>query len=176
MWKNAGREEALVDQDYKDAATLVAIVAPYRHARLSAVKLAGDPNATKEPGDDASLEELKRIVEFHLVRIAPVLDLQVIPIKGTDTEPRDGIANCDAPQGRAGNDAGASQGQRRVSDHRGGIGYRHDLPLCLAGVPSDRDGTNQLADREHRLIGSGRLPVHLPPTYQRRTRKLARPH
>ena len=130
MWKNAGREEALVDQDYKDAATLVAIVAPYRHARLSAVKLAGDPNATKEPGDDASLEELKRIVEFHLVRIAPVLDLQVIPIKGTDTEPRDGIANCDAPQGRAGNDAGASQGQRRVSDHRGGIGYRHDLPLC----------------------------------------------
>jgi hypothetical protein len=48
-------------------------------------------------GDDASLEELKRIVEFHLERIAPVLDLKVIPINGTDTEPRDGIANCDAP-------------------------------------------------------------------------------
>ena len=61
------------------------------------MKLAGDPNATKEPGDDASLEELKRIVAFHLERIAPVLDLKVIPINGTDTEPRDGIANYDAP-------------------------------------------------------------------------------
>ena len=38
------------------------------------MKLAGDPNATKEPGDDASLEELKRIVEFHLERIAPLLE------------------------------------------------------------------------------------------------------
>jgi hypothetical protein len=36
------------------------------------MKLACDPNATKEPGDDASLEELKKIVEFHLERIAPV--------------------------------------------------------------------------------------------------------
>jgi hypothetical protein len=62
------------------------------------VKVAGDPNPPKEPGDDASLEELKRIVEFHLERIAPVLDLQVLPINGTDTEPRDGIANCDAPR------------------------------------------------------------------------------
>ena len=44
MGKNAGRKEALVDQDYKDAATLAAMAAPYRHARLSAVKLAGDPN------------------------------------------------------------------------------------------------------------------------------------
>jgi hypothetical protein len=42
MGKNAGRKEALVDQDYEDAATLAALAAPYRHARLSAVKLAGD--------------------------------------------------------------------------------------------------------------------------------------
>ena len=35
MGKNAGRKEALVDQDYKDAATLAALVAPYRHARLA---------------------------------------------------------------------------------------------------------------------------------------------
>ena len=54
MWKNAGREEALVDQDYKDAATLAAMVAPYRHARLSAVKLAGDPNNPARFRDDAT--------------------------------------------------------------------------------------------------------------------------
>ena len=126
MGKNGSRKQSEVDADYEKAAHLASLAAPYRHARLSAMKLAGDPNATKEPGDDASLEELKRIVEFHLERIAPVLDLKVIPINGTDTEPRDGIANCDAPQGRAGDDAGAPQGRRRASDHRGGIGYRHD--------------------------------------------------
>ncbi len=42
MGKNAGRKEALVDQDYKGAATLAALVAPFRHARLSAMKLAGN--------------------------------------------------------------------------------------------------------------------------------------
>jgi hypothetical protein len=103
---NNGKPE-IIDANMLQAVSIAEKIAPYRHARLSAMKLAGDPNATKEPGDDASLEELKRIVEFHLERIAPVLDLKVIPINGTDTEPRDGIANCDAPQGRAGNDAGA---------------------------------------------------------------------
>jgi hypothetical protein len=44
MGKNAGRKEALVDQDYKQAAALAALAALYRHARLSAMKLAGDPN------------------------------------------------------------------------------------------------------------------------------------
>ena len=54
MWKNAGREEALVGQDYKDAATLAAMVAPYRHARFSALKLAGDPNNPARFRDDAT--------------------------------------------------------------------------------------------------------------------------
>ena len=44
MGKNAGRKEEEVDEDYKQAAALAALVAPYRHARLSAVKLAGDQN------------------------------------------------------------------------------------------------------------------------------------
>ena len=122
---NEGKPE-IIDANMLQAVNIAEKIAPYRHARLSAMKLAGDPNATKEPGDDASLEELKRIVEFHLERIPPVLDLKVIPINGTDTEPGDEIADYDAPQGRAGNDAGAPQGRRRVSDHRGGIGYRHD--------------------------------------------------
>ena len=45
---------------------------PYRHARLSAMKLAGDPNAHKDLEDGASLEELKKLVEYHLERVAPV--------------------------------------------------------------------------------------------------------
>jgi hypothetical protein len=40
-------------------------------------------------------------------------------------------------------DSGAPQGQRRASDQRGGIGYRHDLLTCLTGVPTDRVGTNE---------------------------------
>ena len=77
----------------------------------------------------ATLEELKAMVEFHLERVAPMLDLKVIPINGTDTEPRDGIADCDAPQGRAGNHAGAPQGRRRASDHRGGKRSLRCAPL-----------------------------------------------
>jgi hypothetical protein len=42
MGKNAGRDQSEVDADYKKAAHLAALVAPYRHARLSAMKLAGN--------------------------------------------------------------------------------------------------------------------------------------
>ena len=79
MGSNMGRKKEEVDEDYKQAAALAAMVAPYRHARLSAMKLAGDPNAPKDLEDSASLEELKAMVEFHLERVAPVLDLEVIP-------------------------------------------------------------------------------------------------
>jgi hypothetical protein len=105
----------VIDANFLQAASIAEKIAPYRHARLSAMKLVGDPNAPKDLEDSASLEELKAMVEFHLERVAPLLDFKVIPINGTDTEPRDGIANYDAPQGRAGNDAEAPQGRRRAS-------------------------------------------------------------
>jgi hypothetical protein len=41
--KAVGRSQRQVDEIYKQAAALAALVAPYRHARLSAMKLAGDP-------------------------------------------------------------------------------------------------------------------------------------
>jgi hypothetical protein len=63
------RKEALVDQDYKDAASLAAMVAPYRHARLSAVKLAGDPNNPLRIRDDATAEELRAEVMRHIARL-----------------------------------------------------------------------------------------------------------
>jgi hypothetical protein len=43
MGKNAGCEQSEVDADYEKAAHLAASAAPYRHARLSAMKLAGNP-------------------------------------------------------------------------------------------------------------------------------------
>jgi hypothetical protein len=42
--KHTNDEPDLIDADYERAARLAALVAPYRHPRLSAVKLAGDPN------------------------------------------------------------------------------------------------------------------------------------
>jgi sulfur carrier protein ThiS len=64
---------------YLRALTAAEKIAPYKYARLSAVKVMGDPNAQKDFEDGATLEELKAMVEFHLERVAPMLDLEVIP-------------------------------------------------------------------------------------------------
>jgi hypothetical protein len=81
MGKNAGRKKEEVDEDYKQAAALAALVAPFRHARLSAMKLAGDPNSPTRFKDDATADELraelmKRIVTLH---DAGLIDLQALP-------------------------------------------------------------------------------------------------
>jgi hypothetical protein len=121
--KQTNADPAAIDANLLHAVNIAEKIAPYRHARLSAMKLAGDPNAHKDVGDDAPIAELKRLVEHHLMVLAPVLDLQILPLDGNDDpEPGDEIADCDAPQGRAGNDAGVPQGRRRARDHRGGIG------------------------------------------------------
>ena len=82
MGKNAGRKEALVDQDYKDAATLAALVAPYRHARLSAMKLAGDPNNPARFKDDATADELRAEImkRLRLLVSAGLIDLKALPV------------------------------------------------------------------------------------------------
>jgi hypothetical protein len=64
---------------YNNALAAADKLAPYRYARLKAITLAGDPNAPKDLEDSALLEELKAMVEFHLERVAPVLDLEVRP-------------------------------------------------------------------------------------------------
>jgi hypothetical protein len=85
MGKNAGHKAEEIGEDYKQAAALAAMVAPYRHARLSAVKVAGDPNNPARFKDDANLEELKAEVMKHLTILAPVLGLEALitPAKGT---------------------------------------------------------------------------------------------
>jgi hypothetical protein len=89
MGKNAGRKQSEVDEDYRQAAHLAALAAPYRHARLSAVKVAGDPNNPVRFKDDATAEELRaemmrRIAEM---RDAGVIDLTALPA------PNSGIGN-----------------------------------------------------------------------------------
>jgi hypothetical protein len=76
--KNAGRKQADVDDDYRQAAALAALVAPYRHPRLSAVKLAGDPNEPVHSKDDASAEELRAEIErrLNVLQEAGILELK----------------------------------------------------------------------------------------------------
>ncbi len=93
MGKNAGRKEALVDQDYKDAATLAALVAPFRHARLSAMKLAGNPNNPVHFRDDATADELRAEI---MKRIATLQDAGLIDLKALPP-PHGGVANQPVP-------------------------------------------------------------------------------
>jgi hypothetical protein len=60
------RKEMQITEDYERAARIASLAAPYRHARLSAVKLAGDPNAPARIRDDATLEELRAEMHKHL--------------------------------------------------------------------------------------------------------------
>ena len=87
--KAVGRSQQLVDEDYKQAATLAALAAPYRHARLSAMKLAGDPNSPVRFKDDATADELREEVmrRLGILAEAGVIDLAALPA------PKGGIAN-----------------------------------------------------------------------------------
>jgi hypothetical protein len=89
MGKNAGRKREGVDEDYKQAAALAALVAPYRHARLSGVKLSGDPNNPARFKDNATTEELRAEVMRCIARMADagIIDLEALPA------PKTGIAN-----------------------------------------------------------------------------------
>ena len=89
MGKHAGRNTLQVDEDYKQAAALAALAAPYRHAKLSAIKLAGDPNNPARFKDDASADELREEVMRRLgvLHEAGVIDLRALPV------PKGSIAN-----------------------------------------------------------------------------------
>jgi hypothetical protein len=66
MGKCAGRSQSKVDADYEKAAHLAALAAPYRHAKLNAVKLTGDPNNPMRIRDDATADELRAEIMKHL--------------------------------------------------------------------------------------------------------------
>jgi hypothetical protein len=81
MGKNAGRKQSEVDEDYRQAAHLAALAAPYRHARLSAVKVAGDPNNPVRFKDDATAEELRAEMTRQIAELseAGIIDLTALP-------------------------------------------------------------------------------------------------
>ena len=56
--------------------TIAEKVAKYRHAQLSAVRLAGDINATVT--DDASLDELLEKIKEELRKLGPLIDLEAV--------------------------------------------------------------------------------------------------
>jgi hypothetical protein len=69
-----------------DAAMIQAVqiaekIAPYRHPRLSAMKLAGDPNHPARFKDDASAEELRAEIMKRISELssAGYLDLEALP-------------------------------------------------------------------------------------------------
>ena len=51
-------------------------VARYRHAQLSAIKLAGDINA--KVTDKASLDGLLAKIKAELTKLGPILDLEIV--------------------------------------------------------------------------------------------------
>ena len=76
---------------YEKAARLAALAAPYRHGRLSAITLLGDPNAgtgTFKP--DATVEELREDLGKRVAAMARagLIDLAALP----QPEPEGGIA------------------------------------------------------------------------------------
>ena len=77
----AGRCQQQVGDDYKQAAALAALAAPYRHARLKAVTLAGDPNNPVRFKDNATADELREEImrRLAMMREAGILDLEALP-------------------------------------------------------------------------------------------------
>jgi hypothetical protein len=70
---------------------LAALLTPYRHARLSAVKL--DPNNPVRFKDDATADELRAEImrRLRVLQEHGVIDLQALAV------PDDGIANQPSP-------------------------------------------------------------------------------
>jgi hypothetical protein len=74
-------------------------VARYRHAQLSAIKLAGDINAKNY--DNATLDELLVKIKAELTKLGPILDLEAIrEPRGSRTER--GLSKSVLPAGRSG--------------------------------------------------------------------------
>jgi hypothetical protein len=57
--KQTKQPDKLIDAAMIQAVQIAEKIAPYRHARLSAVKLAGDPNNPVRFKDDATADELR---------------------------------------------------------------------------------------------------------------------
>jgi|SRR5271156_2340050 len=71
----------IVDSYMQKAIEVAEKVAPYRHARLSAIKLAGDPNSPARFKENATADEMRAVIMKHIARLsdAGVIDLKALP-------------------------------------------------------------------------------------------------
>ena len=65
-----------VDAAMIQAASIARDVASYRHAKLSAVRLAGE--IKQGPADGATLDELLERIKFELNKLGPILNMEVV--------------------------------------------------------------------------------------------------
>lgn len=80
--KQTKQPDKVIDAAMIQAVQIAEKVAPYRHARLSAVKLAGDPNNPMRLKDAATVDELRAEIMRRmgeLVSAAGILDLSALP-------------------------------------------------------------------------------------------------
>ena len=84
-----GRKAEQIDQDFRDAAHLAVLAAPFRHSKLTATKILGDPNNPVHFRDDATADELRAEIMKRIATLqdAGLIDLKALPVAAS------GIAN-----------------------------------------------------------------------------------
>jgi hypothetical protein len=91
---NKGKPE-IIDAHMLQAVLIAEKIAPYRRARLSAVKLAGDPNNPARFKDDATADELRAelMKRIAILQDAGLIDLKALPPPhgGTANQPIPGV-------------------------------------------------------------------------------------
>ena len=77
---NKGKPE-VVDESMLQAVSIAEKIAPYRHARLSATKILGDPNNPVHFRDDATADELRAEImkRLEILQDAGLIDLKALP-------------------------------------------------------------------------------------------------
>ena len=83
---NKGKMET-VDANILQAVSIAEKIAPYRHARLSAVKLAGDSNNPVRFNDNATAAELRAEImkRIMILQDASLIDLKALPALDGET-------------------------------------------------------------------------------------------
>jgi hypothetical protein len=75
--RRSDRERSACDRSGRSqAAALAETVAAFRHPKLAAVRLAGELN--KKPIDSASLDDLLQRLKTQLMKLAPIIDLEIL--------------------------------------------------------------------------------------------------
>jgi hypothetical protein len=78
MGKHFGtRKPKEIDEDYRQAAALASLAAPYRHARLSAMKLTGDANNPARIRDGA-MPEAEMMKHMDILIEGGLIDLEAL--------------------------------------------------------------------------------------------------